>query len=282
MASEKALKQPLLEKANGKDVDDEQEVKKVSKKSKSGKSVKRAAADEQEVADVEQGATEDVEEAKLVEEAKPVKKAPARKAAAPEVEEEPEAQAKEPVKAAAKTKEELKKEFKAAGDVAVLAASPALEHQPSRDWSEKNEKVLQDWKIEVASKIKECDAQAKQQATLGRALVIPATILGAMTTASSSLSALVKDTPALSYAAAAMSLVLTILTALHTSLNPEKQVQAYLVAKDKYVTIKNRIEATLAIDVEQRGDTGAHFILDIQILLDKADDSINQTQGGGH
>lgn len=28
MGSEKALKQPLLEKANGKDVDDEQEVKK--------------------------------------------------------------------------------------------------------------------------------------------------------------------------------------------------------------------------------------------------------------
>jgi hypothetical protein len=50
-------------------------------------------------------------------------------------------------------------------------------------------------------------------------LVIPATILGAMTTASSSLSALVKNTPSLSYAAAGMSLVLTILTALHTSLN---------------------------------------------------------------
>ncbi|GAQ88302.1 hypothetical protein KFL_004160150 [Klebsormidium nitens] len=274
MGPEKALKQPLLEKANGKDVDDEQEVKKVTKKSKTGKSVKKAAADEQEVADVEQGATEDVEEAK------PAKKAPAQKAAAPEVEEEPAAQAKEPVKAAGKPKAELKREFKAAGDVALLAASPQLEHQPSRDWSEKNEKVLQDWKLEVATKIKDCDAQARQQGTLGRALVIPATILGAMTTASSSLSALVKDTPALSYAAAAMSLVLTILTALHTSLNPEKQVQTYLTAKDKYVTVKNKIEATLAIDVEQRGDTGAHFILEIQGLLDKADDSINQIQGG--
>lgn len=62
-------------------------------------------------------------------------------------------------------------------------------------------------------------------------------------------------------------------------MQPEKQVQAYLTAKDKFQTIKNRIEATLAIDIEQRGDTGAHFIMEIQELLDKADDSINQLEG---
>ena len=56
-----------------------------------------------------------------------------------------------------------KTEFKAAGDVALLAASPTLEHAPSANWSEKNEKVLQDWKLEVANKIKECEAEAKQQ-----------------------------------------------------------------------------------------------------------------------
>jgi hypothetical protein len=280
MASEKSLKQPLIEKQNGKQVDDEQVVKKAAKKSKSGKAIKVAEQDEQEAADLEQGATEDSVE----EDAKPgKKKKAAKKAAAAEVESEEEREAEEkkkkPGKFAKDVKLTPKQEFKAVGDVALLAASPHLEHQVSANWSEKNEKVLEDWKKDVAEKIKECDAHAKYQANLGRMLVIPATILGAMTTASSSLSALVKNTPSLSYAAAGMSLVLTILTALHTSLNPEKQVQAYLTAKDKFQTIKNRIEATLAIDIEQRGDTGAHFIMEIQELLDKADDSINQLEG---
>jgi hypothetical protein len=56
-----------------------------------------------------------------------------------------------------------KQEFKAVGDVALLAASPHLEHQVSANWSEKNEKVLEDWKKDVAEKIKECDAHAKYQ-----------------------------------------------------------------------------------------------------------------------
>lgn len=71
----------------------------MTKKSKSGKSVKKAAADEQEVADIEQGATEELEEAKPV---KKAPKAPAKKEAEPEVKEEIAAKAEEPAEAAGK------------------------------------------------------------------------------------------------------------------------------------------------------------------------------------